>query len=164
MPRGSVKSASALRRQCRQSFACLGPGGRWHRAFVGTVRSADQGPTSSLDYTNTPGIEVLTRCAEETAIRRCLGDRGGASRRPLAVGTKPSSWRGAVHSGEAIAPGNLINTLTEVCRSEGADFASGGLSGSECKRRSVRRVAPAACSVGRQVGWAVDQSKLGRIV
>ena len=84
--------------------------------FVGTVRNADHGAdVVSLDYTQHPSaIEVLTKCAEETAEQHdvlaiAVEHRVGH----LEVGDIAVVVAvGAVHRGEALAAcAHLINTL-----------------------------------------------------
>ncbi|HET9562907.1 MAG TPA: molybdenum cofactor biosynthesis protein MoaE [Propionibacteriaceae bacterium] len=84
--------------------------------FVGTVRNSDHGAdVVSLDYTQHPSaVEVLTRCAEETADQHdvlaiAVEHRVGH----LEVGDIAVVVAvGAVHRGEALAAcAHLINTL-----------------------------------------------------
>jgi molybdopterin synthase catalytic subunit len=99
--------------------------------FVGTVRNADHGAdVVSLDYTQHPSaVEVLTKCAEETArqhdvLALAVEHRVGH----LEVGDIAVIVAiGAVHRGEALAAcGHLINTLkAEVPIWKEQHFASG---------------------------------------
>jgi molybdopterin synthase catalytic subunit len=84
--------------------------------FVGTVRNSDHGAdVVSLDYTQHPSaVDVLTRCAEETADQHdvlaiAVEHRVGH----LEVGDIAVVVAvGAVHRGEALAAcAHLINTL-----------------------------------------------------
>jgi molybdopterin synthase catalytic subunit len=100
--------------------------------FIGTVRNADHGAdVVSLDYTQHPSaLEVLTKCAEETAAQHdvlaiAVEHRVGH----LDVGdTAVVVAVGAVHRGEALAAcAHLINTLkAEVPIWKEQHFASGG--------------------------------------
>jgi len=99
--------------------------------FVGTVRNRDQGAdVVSLDYTQHPSaLDVLTRCAEETADQHdvlaiAVEHRVGH----LEVGDIAVVVAvGAVHRGEALAAcAHLINTLkAEVPIWKEQHFASG---------------------------------------
>jgi molybdopterin synthase catalytic subunit len=99
--------------------------------FVGTVRNADQGTdVVSLDYTQHPSaVDVLTKCAEETACQHdvlaiAVEHRVGH----LEVGDIAVIVAiGAVHRGEALeACAHLINTLkAEVPIWKEQHFASG---------------------------------------
>ena len=108
--------------------------------FIGTVRNADHGAdVVSLDYTQHPSaLDVLTKCAEETARQHdvlaiAVEHRVGH----LEVGDIAVIVAvGAVHRGEALAAcAHLINTLkAEVPIWKEQHFASGesewvGLSG-----------------------------------
>jgi molybdopterin synthase catalytic subunit len=100
--------------------------------FVGTVRNSDHGAdVVSLDYTQHPSaVEVLTKCAEETAdhhdvLAIAVEHRVGH----LEVGDVAVVVAvGAVHRGEALAAcAHLINTLkAEVPIWKEQYFASGG--------------------------------------
>ena len=100
--------------------------------FVGTVRNSDHGAdVVSLDYTQHPSaLDVLTKCAEETADRHdvlaiAVEHRVGH----LEVGDIAVVVAvGAVHRGEALAAcAHLINTLkAEVPIWKEQHFASGG--------------------------------------
>jgi molybdopterin synthase catalytic subunit len=99
--------------------------------FVGTVRNSDHGAdVVSLDYTQHPSaLEVLTRCAEQTAEQHdvlaiAVEHRVGH----LEIGdTAVVVAVGAVHRGEALAAcAHLINTLkAEVPIWKEQHFASG---------------------------------------
>ena len=99
--------------------------------FVGTVRNSDHGAdVVSLDYTQHPSaLDVLTKCAEETADRHdvlaiAVEHRVGH----LEVGDIAVVVAvGAVHRGEALAAcAHLINTLkAEVPIWKEQHFASG---------------------------------------
>jgi molybdopterin synthase catalytic subunit len=99
--------------------------------FVGTVRNADHGAdVVSLDYTQHPSaVDMLTKCAEETARRHdvlaiAVEHRVGH----LEVGDIAVVVAiGAVHRGEALAAcAHLINTLkAEVPIWKEQRFASG---------------------------------------
>jgi molybdopterin synthase catalytic subunit len=99
--------------------------------FVGTVRNSDHGTgVSSLDYTQHPSaLDVLTKCAEETADQHdvlaiAVEHRVGH----LEVGDIAVVVAvGAVHRGEALsACAHLINTLkAEVPIWKEQHFASG---------------------------------------
>jgi molybdopterin synthase catalytic subunit len=99
--------------------------------FVGTVRNADHGvDVVSLDYTQHPSaLDVLTKCAEETARQHdvlaiAVEHRVGH----LEVGDIAVIVAiGAVHRGEALAAcAHLINTLkAEVPIWKEQHFASG---------------------------------------
>ena len=100
--------------------------------FVGTVRNSDHGTgVVSLDYTQHPSaVDVLTKCAEETADQHdvlaiAVEHRVGH----LEVGDIAVIVAvGAVHRGEALAAcAHLINTLkAEVPIWKEQHFASGG--------------------------------------
>jgi len=100
--------------------------------FVGTVRNSDHGAdVVSLDYTQHPSaVDVLTKCAEETADQHdvlaiAVEHRVGH----LEVGDVAVVVAvGAVHRGEALAAcAHLINTLkAEVPIWKEQRFASGG--------------------------------------
>jgi molybdopterin synthase catalytic subunit len=100
--------------------------------FIGTVRNSDHGAdVVSLDYTQHPSaVEVLTKCAEETAdhhdvLAIAVEHRVGH----LEVGDVAVVVAvGAVHRGEALAAcAHLINTLkAEVPIWKEQHFASGG--------------------------------------
>jgi len=100
--------------------------------FVGTVRDSDHGAdVVSLDYTQHPSaVEVLTKCAEETAdhhdvLAIAVEHRVGH----LEVGDVAVVVAvGAVHRGEALAAcAHLINTLkAEVPIWKEQHFVSGG--------------------------------------
>ena len=99
--------------------------------FVGTVRNSDHGTgVISLDYTQHPSaVDVLTKCAEETADQHdvlaiAVEHRVGH----LEVGDIAVVVAvGAVHRGEALAAcAHLINTLkAEVPIWKEQHFASG---------------------------------------
>lgn len=99
--------------------------------FVGTVRNSDHGTgVVSLDYTQHPSaVDVLTKCAEETADQHdvlaiAVEHRVGH----LEVGDIAVIVAvGAVHRGEALAAcAHLINTLkAEVPIWKEQRFASG---------------------------------------
>ena len=99
--------------------------------FVGTVRNSDHGTgVISLDYTQHPSaVDVLTKCAEETADQHdvlaiAVEHRVGH----LEVGDIAVIVAvGAVHRGEALAAcAHLINTLkAEVPIWKEQHFASG---------------------------------------
>ena len=99
--------------------------------FVGTVRNSDHGAdVVSLDYTQHPSaLDVLTKCAEETADQHdvltiAVEHRVGH----LEVGDVAVVVAvGAVHRGEALAAcAHLINTLkAEVPIWKEQHFASG---------------------------------------
>jgi molybdopterin synthase catalytic subunit len=99
--------------------------------FIGTVRNRDHGAdVASLDYTQHPSaLDVLTRCAEETAdqhdvVAIAVEHRVGH----LEVGDIAVVVAvGAVHRGEALAGcAHLINTLkAEVPIWKEQLFASG---------------------------------------
>jgi molybdopterin synthase catalytic subunit len=116
--------------------------------FVGTVRNADRGAdVVSLDYTQHPSaVDVLTKCAEETARQHdvlaiAVEHRVGH----LEVGDIAVIVAiGAVHRGEALAAcAHLINTLkAEVPIWKEQHFASGesewvGLSGENKKTEAL---------------------------
>jgi molybdopterin synthase catalytic subunit len=100
--------------------------------FVGTVRNRDHdAAVVSLDYTQHPSaVEVLTRCAEQTADKHdvlaiAVEHRVGH----LEVGEIAVVVAiGAVHRGEALAAcAHLINTVkAEVPIWKEQHFASGG--------------------------------------
>jgi molybdopterin synthase catalytic subunit len=100
--------------------------------FIGTVRNSDHGAdVVSLDYTQHPSaVDVLTKCAEETADQHdvlaiAVEHRVGH----LEVGDVAVVVAvGAVHRGEALAAcAHLINTLkAEVPIWKEQRFASGG--------------------------------------
>jgi molybdopterin synthase catalytic subunit len=100
--------------------------------FIGTVRNSDHGAdVVSLDYTQHPSaVEVLTKCAEETAdhhdvLAIAVEHRVGH----LEVGDVAVVVAvGAVHRGEALAAcAHLINTLkAEVPIWKEQHFAFGG--------------------------------------
>jgi molybdopterin synthase catalytic subunit len=100
--------------------------------FIGTVRNSDHGAdVVSLDYTQHPSaVEVLTKCAEETAdhhdvLAIAVEHRVGH----LEVGDVAVVVAvGAVHRGEAlVACAHLINTLkAEVPIWKEQHFAFGG--------------------------------------
>jgi molybdopterin synthase catalytic subunit len=100
--------------------------------FVGTVRDSDHGAdVASLNYTQHPSaVEVLTKCAEETAdhhdvLAIAVEHRVGH----LEVGDVAVVVAvGAVHRGEALAAcAHLINTLkAEVPIWKEQHFVSGG--------------------------------------
>jgi molybdopterin synthase catalytic subunit len=109
----------------------LGPAVGGIALFVGTVRNSDHGSgVVSLDYTQHPSaLEVLTKCAEETADQHdvlaiAVEHRVGH----LEVGDIAVVVAvGAVHRGEALAAcAHLINTLkAEVPIWKEQHFASG---------------------------------------
>jgi molybdopterin synthase catalytic subunit len=100
--------------------------------FIGTVRNSDHGAdVVSLDYTQHPSaVEVLTKCAEETAdhhdvLAIAVEHRVGH----LEVGDVAVVVAvGAVHRGEALAAcAHLINTLkAEVPIWKEQHFVAGG--------------------------------------
>ena len=121
--------------------------------FVGTVRNADHGAdVVSLDYTQHPSaLDVLTKCAEETArqhdvlaiaVEHRVGHLGvGDIAVIVAIG--------AVHRGEALAAcAHLINTLkAEVPIWKEQHFASGesewvGLSSENDEPEALPHTAP----------------------
>jgi molybdopterin synthase catalytic subunit len=121
--------------------------------FVGTVRNADHGAdVVSLDYTQHPSaVDVLTKCAEETARQHdvmaiAVEHRVGH----LEVGDIAVIVAiGAVHRGEALAAcAHLINTLkAEVPIWKEQHFASGesewvGLSGENDETEALPHTSP----------------------
>jgi molybdopterin synthase catalytic subunit len=132
--------------------------------FVGTVRNADHGAdVVSLDYTQHPSaVEVLTRCAEETARQHdvlaiAVEHRVGH----LEIGDIAVVVAiGAVHRGEALAAcAHLINTLkADVPIWKEQHFASGesewvGLSNDDDKPDALPDTSPLeAAQPGRRFG------------
>ena len=132
--------------------------------FVGTVRNADHGAdVVSLDYTEHPSaVDVLTKCAEETARKHdvlaiAVEHRVGH----LEVGDIAVIVAiGAVHRGEALAAcAHLINTLkAEVPIWKEQHFASGesewvGLSGENDETETLPHTSPLeAARSGRRFG------------
>lgn len=141
--------------------------------FVGTVRDSDhEADVVSLDYTQHPSaLDVLTKCAEETADRHdvlaiAVEHRVGH----LEVGDIAVVVAvGAVHRGEALAAcAHLINTLkAEVPIWKEQHFASGvsewvGLPGEDDAMRTEPDDAPdtaPSTSSGRRLRQA--QSAVG---
>jgi molybdopterin synthase catalytic subunit len=130
--------------------------------FVGTVRNADHGAdVVSLDYTQHPSaVDVLTKCAEETARQHdvlaiAVEHRVGH----LEVGDIAVIVAiGAVHRGEALAAcAHLINTLkAEVPIWKEQHFASGesewvGLSTENDETEALQHTSPSRL-LGQGVG------------